>query len=74
MRKLGLIHQEIMVHTVKHPLYFRIRALADFKLQTGIAELYKNLAGEPWLGGSVGWSIIPLTKKLLVRFPVRAHT
>lgn len=27
----------------------------------------------PWLGGSVGSSAIPCTKRLRVRFPVRAH-
>ena len=26
----------------------------------------------PWLGGSVGWSIIPYTKRLKVQSPVRA--
>ena len=29
---------------------------------------------EPWPGGSVGWSIVPYTKRLQVQFPVRAHT
>ena len=27
-----------------------------------------------WLGGSVGWSVVPYTKRLWVQFPVRAHT
>ena len=27
----------------------------------------------PWPGGSVGWSLIPHTKRLQVRSPVRAH-
>ena len=29
---------------------------------------------QPWPGGSVGWSIIPYTKRLWVPSPVRAHT
>ena len=29
---------------------------------------------QPWLGGSVGWSIIPYAKRSWVRFPIRAHT
>lgn len=29
---------------------------------------------EPWPGGSDGWSVIPYTKWLPVRSPVRAHT
>ena len=27
-----------------------------------------------WLGGSVGWCIVPHTKRLSVQFPVTAHT
>lgn len=33
----------------------------------------KTQAGESWLGGSVGWNIIPYAKKLRVRFLIRAH-
>lgn len=28
----------------------------------------------PWPSGSAGWSIVPYTKRLLVRFLVRIHT
>ena len=26
-----------------------------------------------WLGGPVGWSVVPCTERLPVPFPVRAH-
>ena len=34
----------------------------------------KKKAKLPWLGGSVGWSVILYTKRLWVRSLVRAHT
>ena len=29
---------------------------------------------EPWPGGPIGWSVVLYTKRLWVRFSVRAHT
>ena len=34
---------------------------------------YKITYMRPWPGGSVGWSIVPYTKRLWVQSPVRAH-
>ena len=36
-------------------------------------QFHKNVGQLPWPGGSADWSIVPLTKRLQVRFPVRAH-
>ena len=36
-------------------------------------HIFLNQSLQPWCGGSAGWSIIPYTKGLLVRSPVRAH-
>ena len=36
-----------------------------------ISTLKTNI-GSPWPGSSVSWSIIPYTKRLWIRFPVRA--
>ena len=38
------------------------------------ASMGKKSKEQPWLGGSVGWSVIPYTKRLWVQFPVGAHT
>ena len=37
-----------------------------------LLHMLKN-AEWPWLDGTIGWSILPYTKSLLVQFPVRAH-
>ena len=40
---------------------------------TGWIKIVKVYVFYPWLGGSAGWSIIPYTKRLRVRFLVRAR-
>ena len=37
-------------------------------------EVYLKGERLPWLGGSVGWSIVLCTKRLWVGFPVEART
>ena len=39
-----------------------------------VVKTSKSSGNEPWLGGSVSWSVILCTKRLWVQFLVRAHT
>ena len=40
---------------------------------TNSTHVFKFYCGRPWPGGSVGWTNVPYTKRLRVRFSVRAH-
>ena len=42
--------------------------------QNHLAGSVKIKIARPWPGGSVGWSIIPYTKRFWVRSPVGMHT
>lgn len=47
--------------------------MSGHSLLLGLGSGYKMLTWS-WLCGSVGWCIVPHTKGLWVRFPVRAHS
>ena len=54
---------------LKIKLYFTNHCLK--KYISGIVTL-RNI--QPWLGGSVGWCVIPNMETLQVQSPVRAHS
>ena len=56
-------------------LYFTLRVVIISR-RAPLCPLNQNQkrVSRLWPGGSVGWSIVPYTKGLQVRCPVRAHS
>ena len=57
-----------------HALLVGMQIGATMENSMAVPQKIKNRATSPCLGDSLGWSIIPNTKRLQMRFQVREHT